>query len=79
MKNSLRKYIQESLRLFLFKNGTLDGCESAIQNEVSTLTGASIAGHVGGRSTAAEEDLEDELQAASDSAASSFGGGSYAG
>lgn len=77
MKNVLRKYIQESLRFFLFENGTLKGCELALQSEISTLAGASIVGHVAG--TSSDEDLEDDLKAKSkDSSVSSFGGGQYA-
>ena len=77
MKNVLRKYIQESLRFFLFENGTLKGCENALQNEISTLAGVSITGHVAG--SLSDEELEDDLKSKSkDSTVSSFGGGQYA-
>jgi hypothetical protein len=76
MKNILRKYIKESLRRFLINNGHLENCESFIQAEVSTLAGASIAGHI---SSSGEKDLSDELEQKKkdDSDAKSFGGGSY--
>ena len=77
MKSILRKYVQESLRLFLTSNGTLQGCESSIQREITTLAGANITGHV---ASSSDDELEKDLKAKtkkkkSDSTVNSFGGG----
>lgn len=77
MQNILRKYIRESLRRLLLKNGDLTKSELKVYAEITTLAGASIAGHM---SSAADdkddveklEDLKDK-----DGIAKSFGGGSY--